>query len=566
MEMITKINTPSGKSVYIPFCGHHEGTQEEVIQYGCLYLGVADTTTQTLTPLYNPFTQKDIESIARMFLNDTVSGNAYTNFPPTYSDFFDASAQPGYHAIIYCTIMSYGNQYLLPFEKSTHTVIYGTASDINTYFTNYGVYVNGTNLFGQTYPDLTNCNWAFNFRTALNSIACTYNADNIRYLSQHFWGTSADTIHNNIDTYVANYTGDPGDLPELIGVDTDNPYGGTVDGTSGWGGGGINNIDPDEVDGADIPSLPTLSACNTGFLTMYAPSTSQLRQLSAYLWNPNVFDIETWQKLFADPMEGVIGLSIVPVTPSTGGTIPVMIGNATTSVSMPIVSNQYVEVNCGTVSIDKYVNCFLDYMQTRISIYLPYIGMRELNPQDVMDTDLNVVYHIDVLTGACSCMVHVSGKGVLYTYNGNCATEIPMNANNFSGAIQNAISTVVSAAGMIAGASTGAAPITAMSAAGLINSASNAAINSRPHIERSGNLGGSAGLLSVQTPYVIIERPKISVPDKINTFIGNTSNITSQLKYCKGFTMVDYIHLDNISATNEELKEIESLLKQGVII
>lgn len=566
MEMITRITAPSGKSVYIPFASNHaDGYAEEVIQYGCLYLGVADSTTQTLTHLYNPFTQKDIESIARMFLNDTVQGNAYTNFPPTYSDVFQPSAPTGLKAYVYITIFSLEGQYLLPFDGDTHTVRLGIAATTDsTSVNNKQIYVNGTNLFNETYhPDSER---AFNFRTALNTIACWYRGDNIRYFSQDFWGKNAEVIHNNIDTYVANYTGDPGDLPELIGVDTDNPYGGTVDGTSGWGGGGINDIDPDEVDGAEIPSLPSLSACNTGFITMYSPSVSQLRQLSAYLWNPNVFDVETWQKLFADPMEGVIGLSIVPVTPSTGGTIPVMIGNATTSVSMPIVSDQYVEIDCGSVSIDKYVNCYLDYVETRVSIYLPYIGMRELNPQDVMDTSLHVVYHIDVLTGACACMIHVSGKGVLYTYNGNCATEIPMNANNFSGAIQNAISTVVSAAGMVAGAASGAAPITAMSAAGLINSASNAAINSKPHIERSGNLGGSAGLLSVQTPYVIIERPHVSVPDRINTFIGNTSNITSQLKYCKGFTMVDYIHLDNIAATNEELKEIESLLKQGVII
>ena len=68
------------------------------------------------------------------------------------------------------------------------------------------------------------------------------------------------------------------------------------------------------------------------------------------------------------------------------------------------------------------------------------------------------------------------------------------------------------------------------------------------------------------TPYVIIERPSLSVPNNVQHYVGQTSNITMTLGDCRGFTLCEYVHIDNVSATTEEIAEIESLLKQGVIL
>ena len=224
-------------------------------------------------------------------------------------------------------------------------------------------------------------------------------------------------------------------------------------------------------------------------------------------------------------------------------------------------------MDCGYVDVDKYVGCFMDNdPYTKISIYLPFIGIRQLSADDCIGRSLHVVYNIDVLTGACACFIEVSGKGVLYSYNGNCITNVPLTSINFSGAIQNAVSAIGSMAGVAAGMATGAAPVTAMSLIGLASSAANTAVNSKPTVQRSGNLGGSAGIMSIMTPYVIIERPRMSVPNKIEQFVGQTSNITMYLGDCKGFTMCDYVHLDGLNATSEEIVEIESMLKAGVIL
>lgn len=348
--------------------------------------------------------------------------------------------------------------------------------------------------------------------------------------------------------------------------DDDNPYG---EGGNSDIGGGDGTLPPgglDYIDPTEIPEVPTLSASDCGFMTIYNPTVAQLQSLASFMWS-GAFDLDTYKKLFSDPMESIIGLAIVPVAPDIGGAKNVMFGTIDSGVNMSYVSSQYKKVNCGSVDIQKYVGCFMDYSPyTKISIYLPYIGIRDLSPDDITGGSINVTYIVDVLSGSCACFISHSVKGVLYAFNGSCISNIPLTASNFSGAIQNAVSAVIGGVGVIAGMATGAAPVTAMGVAGLVNSAANTALNSKPHIQRSGNLGGSAGIMSVQKPFIIIERPNLSVPSNVQHYVGQTSNLTRNLGNCSGFTMVEYIHLHGISATSEEITEIETLLKQGVIL
>lgn len=343
--------------------------------------------------------------------------------------------------------------------------------------------------------------------------------------------------------------------------DTDNPY--NTDPDENPGGDGDQN--PSTTEPTDVPSLPSISAASLGLISIYTPSEAQLQSLASYLWS-GAFDPDTFKKLFGDPMDAIIGLGIVPIVPSSAGTKNVRFGNVDSGIAMSYVTTQWATKDCGSVKISKDVGSFLDYDATKISIYLPFIGFRDLSPDDVMGGTIKVVYNIDILTGSCSAFIKHSTRGVLYNYNGNCIMNIPLSAANYSGAIQNAVSTVASGAGVLAGMISGAAPVTAMSAVSMITSAANTAFNSKPNIQRTGNLGGAAGLLSVKTPFVIIQRPNVSVPEYVQNYVGQTANKTASLGSCSGFTMVAYCHIEGISATPGEISEIETLLKQGVIL
>ena len=265
-------------------------------------------------------------------------------------------------------------------------------------------------------------------------------------------------------------------------------------------------------------------------------------------------------------MECIIGLGIIPVQPSLGGSKSVHFGSVDTGISMSYLSSQWVEVSCGGVDIKKYIGSFMDYAPyVKCSLYLPYIGFHELSADDVMGDSISVTYHVDCLTGGLTAFVYVGGKGIMYQYSGSCIANVPVSAANWSGAIQNAVSAAISGGMTLVGAATGAAPLTMAGMSGLATSAANTALNSKPEIQRSGSMGGSSGLMGYQKPYIVIQRPRPSVPSDLASMTGYNLNMTMNLGKVKGFTMVDTVHLEGISCTEKEKAELESILKKGVI-
>lgn len=307
----------------------------------------------------------------------------------------------------------------------------------------------------------------------------------------------------------------------------------------------------------EIPPLPTISAASTGFISLFNPSLSQLNELASYLWS-DLFEIDGWKKLFANPMDSILGLSILPVTIPSGGSREVKVGNIGTGISLTVASTQFVEVDCGSINVNEYWGAYLDYEPyTQAQIFLPYIGTRPISVDDIMGKTVRVVYHVDILTGACCCFVKC-GESVLYTYNGQCSIPIPVNSANYTSVVNGVISIAASVGSLVA---TGGA-----SAPTAIPSIANSAVNQmKPQIEKSGSISGSAGVLNMQIPYLILIRPRQALPSKQNEFIGYPSLITVQLTELTGYTEVQSIHLENIPATQEELAEIQSLLEGGVI-
>lgn len=327
---------------------------------------------------------------------------------------------------------------------------------------------------------------------------------------------------------------------------------GGVSGSGGGDGDFDNTSTP-----IDIASLPVLSAASTGFISLYNPSLSELNRLASYLWS-DLFQIDGWKKIFADPMDAILGLSILPVSIPSAGQQEVKVGNIGTGISLTLASTQFVEVDCGEINVNEYWGAYLDYEPyTQAQIFLPYIGIRPISVDEIMGKSVRVVYHVDILTGACCCFVKCGGS-VLYTYNGQCSIPIPITGANYTSVVNGVIGAAAAVGSLVA---TGGA-----SAPTAISSIATSAVNQmKPQIEKSGSLSGPAGVLNMQIPYLILIRPRQALPSKQNEFIGYPSLVTVQLTELSGYTEVQSIHLENIPATQEELAEIESLLEGGVI-
>ena len=348
-------------------------------------------------------------------------------------------------------------------------------------------------------------------------------------------------------------------LLRLIGMSpgpdpTQDPYntGGTTE--VGGGDGDFNN----NSDSIDIPSLPTLTVSDTGFITLFNPSKTDLQALASYMWSNPLFDLSAWKKIFADPMNAILGLSIVPVDVPSSITATVKVGNISTGITMPVASTQYVTVDCGSIQVKEFWGGYLDYSPyTKADLYLPYCGIHAIDIDDIMGKTVNVVYHIDILSGAC-CVYVKCDTAILYTFIGQCSSSIPITGDNWTNVINGVLSAAVSVGSMVA---TGGATAP-MAVPQLASTVTN---NLKPAIEKSGAMGGTGGLLAYQYPYLIITRPRQALPEDQNKFMGYPSFVTVELSTLKGYTEVEHVHLENIGATDSELKEIETLLKNGVI-
>ena len=308
---------------------------------------------------------------------------------------------------------------------------------------------------------------------------------------------------------------------------------------------------------APVPVVPSGSA--SSLWAVYNPSQGELNSFGAWLWSSNF--VEQIKKLFADPMQAIIGVHKVFATPSTGGSQTIKCGYLDSGVSASVVTNQYTTVDCGSASLREYFGNVFDYDPfTKVSIFLPFIGIVPLNVADVMRSTVSVKYKVDVITGACLAEVSVSrdgGGGILYTYGGSAIVTYPVSSGSYIGAVQAALSTALGIGSAIAtgGASLGA------SAGMVLGGLSNA----KTQVQHSGQFSGCSGAMGGKKPYLIISRPQTRTPQRIAEFEGIPTNSIHQLNDCTGFTKVKEVHIMSTTAYDNEIQEIESLLKTGVI-
>lgn len=325
-----------------------------------------------------------------------------------------------------------------------------------------------------------------------------------------------------------------------------------------------------------IPSFPPLSATSTGIVGLFAPSPSQMQALADYMWTDfggtgtDVTEVlkeivEALKRAISNPLDYVIGLNIIPSQGlSIGGSSVIKFGFTSSEVSMPRLSNQYFVVNCGSIDFPPICgDTFLDYAPySKFSIYLPYIGVKDVDANDFVGHTIGVVYHGDTVTGGVTAYITKDGS-VMYQYSGCCALNIPLSADNWGNTISGAVQIATSL--VAAGASGGAAGVGMAAAKGAASVAANPSLLS-PQVSHSGAVSGGAGCMAVQYPFVIREAVRFHSTLGFNKFSGYPSYYKRSLGAVSGFTTVLDVHLENVPATNGEIAEIENLLKSGVIL
>lgn len=337
---------------------------------------------------------------------------------------------------------------------------------------------------------------------------------------------------------------------------------------------GGHNEDPDD-DPIDFPPLPDIDISDTGAVNIYRMTKASLQNLfgSIRSIDPGTAVLNWWK----NPIEGILGIFAVgyPINMGAGEQCKMLGWNLQDVVGSRCPHFQYLTVGSKYVNRKQHNDSFLSYdPYCKVSIHLPFIGIRALDADEVMNHTITVKYMCDNTCGNVTAFIKI-GNSVKYEFSGNAASQVPLCQENWgqtfiagitaaAGAGMGAAGAVGSLASHTGGALTAGAGIGlgALQGAGGVG---NVMSLTKTRVERSGSLSGSAGLMGVKDCYLIFEDVVPLDPDFYTEVAGKPCGQGVNMGALSGYNIIETTHLHGIPATASELDEIETLLHEGVI-
>lgn len=342
------------------------------------------------------------------------------------------------------------------------------------------------------------------------------------------------------------------------------------------------------------PTYDDSIGINSGYLAVYKMGYDQMQAFASDMWDDNV--LSQIGHLFGDNpnySDVIISLSVLPypddmssIVSSTA--VHIGIGNtqAPHGTGFP-ASKRIYYADFNGVTIDKpHDGSFLDYAPyTTVTAYLPFIGFVQLPPKFVIGHTVEARYAIDIITGGCTCFLKNESVGVFSVHTGTCMYAMPVSQSqggHWYDAIQAAITGGLNLAssGHVSSCTShtikydkrgnvksdtwqeaGSRSVPAFG--GLVETAQHA-FDTTTTVR--GGVGGTNGFTAwVDQIPIWVESPKrADTGDYISTK-GVPIAQSMALSECTGFTQVEAINLHGVSATKDELDELEVILKTGFI-
>ena len=176
-----------------------------------------------------------------------------------------------------------------------------------------------------------------------------------------------------------------------------------------------------------------------GIITAYKPDNNILSRLSkARFMTPNVTsqDIMGTTVYFTnydyiDIGKYIISLKRFYFEIDTSSNESITLGPYNTEIECPVIGSDVVVLDMGSIGImGKHKNS-MDYNNTDLVIYLPFVGFESLNTSDFMDKIVNVKYEVNVINGESVAIVYADGEPMVM-YSCNTSFDVPymMNGRN----------------------------------------------------------------------------------------------------------------------------------------
>ena len=362
----------------------------------------------------------------------------------------------------------------------------------------------------------------------------------------------------------------------------------------------VDLIPPIDVGNIPKPNMPVggdplnVDGGVGGLVSVYNPTYAELQAFAQWLWV--TYADATIDKIWNNPFDGVISLHELYATPNKGARKYIKSGFLVSPVDAITIPNRYSEINCGTAIFPEYWGNYLDYSPySKALCYLPFIGIVELNVDDIVGHAVNITYRVDSYSGACIALLTCAregSNGVLYQFSGNCSVQMPIAggtqaaikaAQISAGAYQNAYHTA-GLAGLMGGMLGGLGSLLTGNIGGAISqavggvgsyatnqafgqaNATSQTVSAKSSVQHSGQFGESFGAMGAKRPYMIIKRPvQVVVPNYQDEY-GYQAHKYVTIGECEGYLRCRGVHVQSARATDAEKHAIEQMLMEGVYV
>lgn len=346
--------------------------------------------------------------------------------------------------------------------------------------------------------------------------------------------------------------------------ETSEEFGKASDIEGGYNDGFPHGSFDDSSDEISLDTKPTVGVSTAGFVRVYKVSQNDLLNFGEKLF-PDPESVAATERLwftmaYSKLIDYVIDCHVIP-TSITGGTLEnLKVGWKTfDDISLVRTTTDYVDVDCGEVSIPEYWCNFLDFASCSCEIYLPFIGFVPIESEYWNGGTIKLIYRFNVVDGSFQAkLFSTSSKSKLTNsligqYGGVCCLHLPITGLQYANVITGILS-----------AGTGVAlDVQAGNYGNIPNQLSNM-LSLKPDLAMSNGYSATTSFLTHRTPYLVIKRAVAQFSKQYNLESGFPLNVAKPLTSIHGFTIIDNPRL-NIDCSDEEYTEIVNLLKTGVI-
>jgi len=354
------------------------------------------------------------------------------------------------------------------------------------------------------------------------------------------------------------------------------------------------------------------------FVTTYVMTGAQLSNLGRILWtsfNDDTVTMDMVENFWANVQQAtgtwdisavmnfIISLTMFPfdvtnllTSTSLQSASELFLGTGKLGLDIKGTNNLYVAnyavgiADLGTVSIPETYGDYRDYVNTVISVYLPYCGTVQLNPSDVVGKSISCKYAIDINSGECTAFLILVDNNVerynLAIEKGMCGFSIPITSTN-SAQVKTRLENNMLKSGsamlsMLQGglnvfetALNGDAFDIGGSVLGFQQSRISSKMLENSFLSQSGigcnYISGATGFSDLACPstaYVQIKRGIYSKPMHYKSTVGYSTNAKEYGKISNFSGYIECVNADvsGMTCTEEEKSKIKSLLESGVYV